>query len=55
MLMWLIRWGTRIIEAKDDEVLQATGGQLEAFHILTSERTNKLNASKGRTPIELGL
>jgi hypothetical protein len=52
MFMRPVRWRTRLAEAKDDEILQATGNQLETFHLLTSRRTNKLNASKGRTPIE---
>ena len=50
--MWTVRWRTRLVKAKDDEILQATGNQLETFHILTSEGTNKLNASKGRTRIK---
>ena len=52
MFMRPVRWRTRLAKAKDDEILQATSNQLETFHLLTIERTNKLNASKGRTPIE---
>ncbi|HJU34372.1 MAG TPA: heme o synthase [Nitrososphaera sp.] len=33
-------------------MLQTTNGQLETFYTLRSYRTNKLNASKERTPIE---
>jgi hypothetical protein len=49
MLVWLIRWRTRLVKAKNVEILQITVGQLETFHILTIKRTNKLNASKVRT------
>ena len=49
MSMWLIRGGTGLVKAKDNEILQTTGDELKTFYILTAARTNKLNASKVRT------